>query len=53
MSNQNQSSPMMPRNEQNFNNNANAKKLPNPANFKIVKCKNYERGDYLFIFFIR
>ena len=32
----------MQRNEQNFNNNA--KKIPNPANFRIVKCKNYERG---------
>lgn len=20
------------------------KKLPNPANYKIVKCKNFERG---------
>lgn len=20
------------------------KKIPNPANFKIVKCKNFERG---------
>jgi hypothetical protein len=26
------------------NNNNNNKKLPNPANFKIVKCKNFERG---------
>lgn len=25
-----------------------AKKLPNPANFKIVKCKNFERGKFLF-----
>lgn len=22
----------------------NTKKIPNPANFKIVKCKNFERG---------
>ena len=39
----NQSSPMMSGNEPNFNNYA--KKLPNPGNFKIVKCKNYERGN--------
>lgn len=26
------------------NNNNNNKKLPNPSNFKIVKCKNFERG---------
>lgn len=24
-----------------FNNN---KKVPNPSNFKIVKCKNFEKG---------
>jgi len=24
----------------------NNKKIPNPANFKIVKCKNYEKGNY-------
>jgi len=24
----------------------NQKKIPNPANFKIVKCKNYERGKF-------
>lgn len=30
-----------------FNNNNNTnKKLPNPANFKIVKCKNFERGIF-------
>lgn len=23
------------------------KKLANPANFKIVKCKNFEKGKYL------
>lgn len=38
-----------PRNEQQQQNpNSNfpnsAKKLPNPQNFKIVKCKNFERG---------
>ena len=38
----NPSGNMMPRSEHNFPNNA--KKLPNPANFKIVKCKNFERG---------
>jgi len=21
------------------------KKIPNPANFKIVKCKNFEKGN--------
>jgi F420-0:gamma-glutamyl ligase len=24
------------------------KKMPNPSNFKIVKCKNFEAGIYLF-----
>ena len=38
--------------DRNFlNNNAN-KKLPNPANFKIVKCKGYERGNLNFHFSI-
>lgn len=23
------------------------KKMPNPANFKIVKCKNYEAGIFI------
>ena len=23
------------------------KKMPNPANFKIVKCKNYDAGNLL------
>ena len=43
----NQGSPMMPQNDMNMNfmNNHHQKKLPpNPANFKIVKCKNFERG---------
>ena len=22
------------------------KKMPNPANFKIVKCKNYDAGNF-------
>lgn len=26
-------------------NNIGMKKLPNPANYKIVKCKSYERGN--------
>lgn len=25
------------------------KKMPNPSNYKIVKCKNYEMGKYLSI----
>lgn len=33
---------MMPGNDMNVF--SNAKKLPNPANYKIVKCKNYEKG---------
>ena len=28
-------------------NTSGVKKLPNPANFKIVKCKNFEKGKYL------
>ena len=24
----------------------NQKKVPNPANFKIVKCKNFEKGKH-------
>lgn len=24
------------------------KKMPNPSNFKLVKCKNYEAGNFLF-----
>jgi len=27
----------------------NNKKLPNPSNYKIVKCKNYERGKKYFL----
>ena len=44
---------MPPRNQQNFggNDNNGAKKLPNPANFKIVKCKNFERGNLIYQFF--
>jgi hypothetical protein len=38
----NQGSAMMQGNDMTFMNNA--KKLPNPANYKIVKCKNYEKG---------
>lgn len=30
----------------NFQNTYTNKKLPNPANFKIVKCKNFERGIF-------
>jgi len=33
-----------PRQDMNFQNNNTNKKLPNPANFKIVKCKSFERG---------
>lgn len=36
-------------NNNNFNNN---KKLPNPANFKIVKCKNFEKGKNLKMSFL-
>lgn len=25
-------------------NSGNQKKIPNPSNFKIVKCKNYDKG---------
>jgi len=32
---------------QDMNLNNGAKKLPNPSNFKIVKCKNFERGNLL------
>jgi len=42
----NHPSPMMTRNEMGFTNNA--KKLPNPAYFKIVKCKNFERGMFIY-----
>ena len=28
------------------------KKMPNPGNFKIVKCKNYEAGIYFLYFLI-
>lgn len=34
--------PMMNQ-DMNFSNNF-TKKLPNPSNFKIVKCKSFERG---------
>lgn len=27
----------------------NQKKVPNPANFKIVKCKNFEKGKHIFL----
>jgi len=29
----------------------NNKKIPNPANFKIVKCKNYEKGKFFMFCF--
>jgi hypothetical protein len=35
-------SQIIPKNEQTIPNNG--KKLPNPANYKIVKCKNFEKG---------
>ena len=25
------------------------KKMPNPSNYKIVKCKNFDQGNYLSI----
>lgn len=37
----NPNSQMMPKSDQNFPNTT--KKLPNPANYKIVKCKNFEK----------
>ena len=46
----NQMNPMMSGNDMTFMNNA--KKLPNPTNYKIVKCKNFEKGKkFVFIFF--
>ena len=43
-------SQMMQGNQGNQGNDMNnAKKLPNPANYKIVKCKNYERGKKTFL----
>lgn len=41
-------SAMMTGNDMGFmsNNNNNMKKLPNPANYKIVKCKSFERGNF-------
>ncbi len=33
------------------NQNQNQKKVPNPANFKIVKCKNFDKGRLNFLYF--
>lgn len=44
-----QNSPMTQGNDMNFMNNA--KKLPNPSNYKIVKCKNFEKGKKQFFIF--
>ncbi len=60
----NQPSGMMPGNDMGFmgnnnnnfsnNNNNFVKKLPNPANYKIVKCKGFERGNLiLFLKFLK
>jgi hypothetical protein len=51
--NQNQNNFRKPYNQNmgEFRPNNPNKKIPNPANFKIVKCKNYERGKVYFLFF--
>lgn len=44
-------SSMMFGNDNGFSSNSsnNLKKLPNPANYKIVKCKNFERGNVIIV----
>lgn len=48
----NPTSQMNPSQDMNFQNTHTNKKLPNPANFKIVKCKNFERGNINSILFV-
>ena len=39
------SSPNQNMGERQTNNNNPVKKMPNPSNYKIVKCKNFEMGN--------
>ena len=34
----------------NGNFNRTEKKIPNPGNYKIVKCKNFERGKFFYFY---